>query len=74
MVKRIYVKKKKGFDIEAKDLLADIQKNLAIQSLKNIIILNRYDVEGITEEILEQVEIEIKYEGYIERQMRQNHK
>ena len=54
MVKRIYVKKKKGFDIEAKDLLADIQENLAIQSLKNIIILNRYDVEGITEEILEQ--------------------
>ena len=54
MVKRIYVKKKKGFDIEAKDLLADIQENLAIQTLKNIIILNRYDVEDITEEILEQ--------------------
>ena len=50
-VKRIYVKKKEGFDVEAKDLLADIQENLSIKSLENVIILNRYDVEGITEEI-----------------------
>ena len=53
-VKRIYVKKKEGFDIEAKELLADIQENLVIKSLKNVIILNRYDVEGITEETFEQ--------------------
>ncbi len=53
-VKRIYVKKKQGFDIEAKELLADIQENLAILNLKNVIILNRYDVEGITKEALEQ--------------------
>ena len=53
-VKRIYVKKKEGFNVEAKELLADIQENLGIKSLENIIILNRYDVEGITEETFEQ--------------------
>ncbi len=53
-VKRIFVKKKKGFDIEAKELLADIQENLGVKALENVIILNRYDVEGMTEETLEQ--------------------
>ena len=52
-VKRIYVKKKEGFDVEAKELLADIQENLKVQTLENVIILNRYDVEGITEETFE---------------------
>lgn len=52
-IKRIYVKKKEGFDVEAKELLVDIQENLAIQSLNNVIILNRYDVANITEEIFE---------------------
>lgn len=52
-VKRIYVKKKEGFDGEAKDLLKDIQENLVIKSLENVIVLNRYDVEGMTDEIFE---------------------
>ncbi len=49
-VKRIYVKKKEGFDVEAKGLLADIKENLQIEELQNIVILNRYDVSGITKE------------------------
>ncbi len=49
-VKRIYVKKKTGFDVEAKGLLSDIKENLLIKQLENIIILNRYDVTGMTEE------------------------
>lgn len=53
-VKRIYVKKKEGFDGEAKDLLVDIQENLKIKELENIIILNRYDVEGVNNQIFEQ--------------------
>lgn len=52
-IKRIYVKKKEGFDVEAKELLVDIQENLAIPSLNNVIILNRYDVANITQEIFE---------------------
>ncbi len=53
-VKRIYVKKKEGFNGEAKELLADIQENLKIKSLENIIVLNRYDVEKMTEETFKQ--------------------
>ena len=52
-VKRIYVKKKEGFNVEAKELLEDVKENLGIKTLKNIIILNRYDVEKITEEAFE---------------------
>ena len=52
-VKRIFVKKRNGFNIEAKELLTDIQKNLGIKSVKNIIILNRYDVANIADETFE---------------------
>ncbi len=52
-VKRIYVQKKPGFDIEEANLLSDIRENLQIDSLEKIVILNRYDVDGITEEVFE---------------------
>lgn len=53
-VKRIYVQKKPGFDIEAEGLVNDIRENLQIKRLEKIVILNRYDVDGITDEIFEQ--------------------
>ena len=53
MVKRIYVQKKEGFDIEAKGVLADLKESLQLEGLQNVIILNRYDVEGLTEEVFE---------------------
>ena len=53
MVKRIYVQKKEGFDIEAKGVLADLRESLQLEGLQNVIILNRYDVEGLTEEVFE---------------------
>ena len=51
MVKRIYVQKKQGFDVEAKGLLGDLKENLLIDNLEDIVMLNRYDVEGITDEV-----------------------
>ena len=53
MVKRIYVQKKEGFDIEAKGMLQDLKENLQINGLKDVILLNRYDVEGISEDTFE---------------------
>ena len=53
MVKRIFVQKKEGYDVEAKGVLTDLRENLQISNLENVIILNRYDVEGISEEIFE---------------------
>ena len=52
-VKRIYVQKKSGFDVEQTDLLNDIKENLQISNLEKIVILNRYDVEGISDEVFE---------------------
>ena len=54
MIRRVYVKKKDGFNIEAKELLADVKENLNIKTLKNIIVLNRYDCSNISEETFNQ--------------------
>lgn len=48
---RIYVEKKENFAVEAKALLSDIRENLMITSLDDIKVLNRYDIEGISEEV-----------------------
>lgn len=49
-IKRIFVEKKKGCDIEAKQLLEDVRENLGISALEDLRILVRYDVEGMKEE------------------------
>lgn len=48
-IKRLYVEKKPGCNIEAKHLLEDLQQNLGIQGLTGLRILNRYDIENIQE-------------------------
>ena len=49
-VRRIYVEKKKGLDVEAQHLLADLRENLGMKVLTNLRIVNRYDIQGIDEE------------------------
>ena len=49
-VKRIFVEKKKSFDIDAKNLYRELKYNLGIDALENVRIINRYDVEGITDD------------------------
>ena len=53
MVYRIYVEKKKAVASEAAGLLSDIRAFLGIESLEELRILNRYDVEGIDRELFE---------------------
>ena len=48
-VRRVFVEKKEGFNVEAKAMLADLRDNLGIKELKNVRIINRYDVSGITD-------------------------
>ena len=50
-VYRIYVEKKPEYAVEAKGLLSEIRHLLRIQSVTGLRILNRYDVEGISEEV-----------------------
>jgi len=54
MVYRIYVEKKKEFAHEAGSLLSDIKDFLGIDSVENVRIINRYDVENIEEALFEQ--------------------
>ncbi|OEF96719.1 phosphoribosylformylglycinamidine synthase [Desulfuribacillus alkaliarsenatis] len=46
-VRRIYVEKKPGFDIEAQKLAKEFVTNLNISELKKVRAINRYDVSGM---------------------------
>ena len=51
MVYRIFVEKKIGLRHEADHLKEDIVSFLQISGLKGLRLINRYDVENITEEL-----------------------
>ena len=53
MVFRIYVEKKNGLDLEAKALKNDLTSLLSVKGIENLRILNRYDVENISEVLFE---------------------
>ena len=50
-IKRIFVEKKEGFNIEVSSLKNELVEQLQIKNLKSLRILYRYDVENITDEI-----------------------
>ncbi|MGI5898317.1 MAG: phosphoribosylformylglycinamidine synthase [Christensenellales bacterium] len=53
MVHRLFVEKKKGFDVEAGHLKNDLLGNLGVRGLENLRILKRYDISGLTDVELE---------------------
>lgn len=53
MVYRVFVEKKPGLAPEAAGLLSDLRNFLGLTKLKNVRILNRYDVEGIDAELFD---------------------
>ena len=66
MVRRIYVEKKKGFDVEAQGLFEDIKTNLHIDNLTGIRVVNRYDVQGVDDETLEMAKYSVFAEPAID--------
>ena len=52
-VRRILVEKRQGFDLEARALKKDLIESLHIDTIENLRILNRYDIEGIDGEVYE---------------------
>ena len=54
MVSRVYVEKKPGFDVEAQQLAHELRDILGIERLEGLRLVNRYDVEGISDELFEQ--------------------
>lgn len=47
-VYRIFVEKKKGNDIEAQQMLADLKNTVGITGLEELRIINRYDAQGLS--------------------------
>lgn len=50
-IKRLFVEKKSGFDVESQRLLRDIKVNLGVENIDNIRVLNRYDIENISDDV-----------------------
>ena len=50
----MYVEKKPGFDVAAQQLANELRTILGIEALKNVRLVNRYDVEDISEELFAQ--------------------
>lgn len=52
-LRRIYVEKREGFDVEARNLLKELREILGIGGLESVRIINRYDISDIDEENFE---------------------
>lgn len=66
MVRRIYVEKKRGFDVEASSLCNDVKENLHLNGLTAVRILNRYDVDGIDDATYEAAKFSVFAEPAID--------
>lgn len=47
---RVFVEKKKGNDIEARQLLEDLVSTVGITALEDLRLVNRYDAQGLSKE------------------------
>ena len=50
-VRRVYVEKKPGFAIKAKELFTEIKSYLGIGGVTGVRVLIRYDIENISDEV-----------------------
>ena len=71
-VRRIFVEKKKGYDIEAEQLFHDLSQNLSIKDLREVRIASRYDIQGISNEAYEKAIRNIFSESNIDLVYKEN--
>ena len=55
MLYRVFVEKKPGLDPESAKLLADCRTFLGLAGLERLLVLNRYDLEGLDESLFQRV-------------------
>ncbi len=53
-VYRIYVEKRKEYAVEAAEILNDLKSQLKIETLTSLSVVNRYDVQGVSLDVLNQ--------------------
>jgi phosphoribosylformylglycinamidine synthase len=58
-VRRVYVEKKQGFDVEASKLYSEFTNNLLVKGLSKVRVFQRYDIEGITDNDYEKAKITV---------------
>ncbi|MEI6578814.1 MAG: TcpQ domain-containing protein [Eubacteriales bacterium] len=65
-VRRIFVEKRNGFDIEAGHILSDLKDTLGIAKLEELRLFNRYDIEGLNAEDFERAAATILSEANVD--------
>lgn len=55
MIKRFYVEKKAGFNTKSRALHMSFKKLLNLKALEGLRILNRYDIEALPDDVMQQV-------------------
>ncbi|SDK96434.1 phosphoribosylformylglycinamidine synthase [Halanaerobium congolense] len=73
-IRRVFVEKKEGFDVQAEELLHDFRESLELEHLESLRLLNRYDIKDISEKayheacetILAELPIDLIYQEKIE--------
>ena len=50
ILRRLFVEKKEGIDVESQNIFLDLRDNLDIKNIKGVRVLNRYDIFGISDE------------------------
>ena len=64
---RVFVEKKPGFDIEARNLKADLRENLGLAAVEDVRLANRYDLAGLSREEFEAARDTILSEPNLDR-------
>ncbi|MBO7364270.1 MAG: phosphoribosylformylglycinamidine synthase, partial [Lachnospiraceae bacterium] len=59
MVFRIYTEKREGLGNEAESLLRELRDILKAQGVTGVRVLNRYDAEGLTEDVFEKAAVNV---------------
>ncbi|SHJ30811.1 phosphoribosylformylglycinamidine synthase [Rubritalea squalenifaciens DSM 18772] len=63
---RVFVEKQNEFNTPAKELLHDLRENLALTALKSVRVIQRYDVDGLSDEEFENAKQLILSEPQVE--------
>ncbi len=53
-IRRIFVEKKEGYNVEAQSLLADFKESLQLDELEDLRLINRYDIADISDQAYQQ--------------------
>ena len=66
-VRRIFVEKRQGFDIPAQQLCDDLKETFHLDGIEAVRIINRYDIEGLSDEEYEKVKFVVFAEAPVDK-------